>query len=105
LDLASRTGGGHAFGALHRGGSRDTQIVGGGPQPETAGLIGIGQNRKLNVGLSGRIDVARGIVGAKGEVDMLSAQRLRNVLDINDLIDFHVKGEGVTVEDGRLQQE
>src|ERR1700683_4757423 len=102
LNLASRAGGGHTFGTLYRGRSGDAEIVGRGPQPETSGLSGIRQDGQLNVGLPGRIDVVGSIVGAVREVDMLHGKRLRNALDIGEVIDFHVDGEGVAVENRRL---
>ena len=105
LNLTSGAGGGHALGAFGGREGGDAEVVGRCPEPNAVGMIGIAGERDQDVSMASGIDVGRSILGAVSHDHMISGQHLGEVFNRDWLLGLEVDGEGVPMEDWRLDHE
>ena len=69
------------------------------------GQAGVGLDRNQNIALSGSVHVAGRLFRQTRDGHMFPGQRLGDAIDLDRLFHFDMQGQGVSVKDGRLQQQ
>src|SRR5579864_3405332 len=91
LNLSSRAGSGHIFGAFDGSQSSNPQVIGRGPNPGAVVIGLIWSDRNENLALTCGANIAGGFVGRVNDRNVLTREQLGNLRNIGGFVEHNVE--------------